>query len=330
MALMLLGVFSSLMLVTNLTTSFASGIGPGTSCAKVGSKTVSIGVALVCQINHGKPRWTVALNQKRKSPSPKLSPIGTTTNSSSTPEPRAVWQPNVLDTFHLQLSGVLAINVTANIYDIDLFDTSPEQIAQLKQKGHKVVCYFSAGSSENWRPDFAQFLMADMGNPLEGWSGEKWLDTRSDSVRKLMRARLDLASSKGCDGVDPDNVNGYTNSTGFPLTADNQFDYDRFLSVQAHSRGLAIGLKNDVTQLSALATSFDFAVNEQCHEFDECTGYRAFTSKGKPVLNVEYQKRFVDNIDGAFVALCVRARAENLHTLVLPLLLDGSFRLSCD
>lgn len=235
----------------------------------------------------------------------------------------------MLDTFHLQLSGVLATNVAADIYDIDLFDTSPTQIAQLKQQGHKVVCYFSAGSSENWRPDFAQFLMADMGNPLQGWSGENWLDTRSGTVRKVMRARLDLALSKGCDGVDPDNVDGYTNYTGFLLTAHDQLDYDRFLSAQAHSRGLAIGLKNDVAQLSALATSFDFAVNEQCHEFDECTGYRAFTSKDKPVLNVEYQKRFVDNIDGAFVALCVRARAENLHTLVLPLLLDGSFRLSC-
>lgn len=56
----------------------------------------------------------------------------------------------------------------ADIYDIDLFDTSAVLIAQLQQQGRKVVCYFSAGSSEDWRSDFASFQAADMGNPLSG------------------------------------------------------------------------------------------------------------------------------------------------------------------
>ncbi|OIQ72656.1 hypothetical protein GALL_457180 [mine drainage metagenome] len=145
-----------------------------------------------------------------------------------------------------------------------------------------------------------------------------------------MIGRLNLAVHKGCDGVDADNVDGYTNSTGFPLTGNDQLAYNRFLSAQAHSRKLAIGLKNDIDQLDYLAVSFDFAVNEQCHEFNECAGYRAFTSLNKPVLNIEYQKRYVDNTNYAFNALCAKARSENLRTLVLPLLLDGSFRMSCD
>jgi len=260
----------------------------------------------------------------------KLAKIYTVTTPEEVPVMNAVWQPNLLDSFHLQLRGVLTTNVAATIYDIDLFDTSAAQIAQLKQQGHKIVCYFSAGSSENWRPDFASFLATDMGNPLQGWPGENWLDIRSDNVRSIMRTRMNLALDKGCDGIDPDNVDGYTNPTGFPLTAQDQLDYNRFLSSEAHSRGLAAGLKNDVGQLSDLAATFEFAVNEQCHESAECADYQAFTSLGKPVLNVEYQSRYVSNTDGAYDELCDSARAENLRTLVLPLLLDGSFRLSCD
>lgn len=244
--------------------------------------------------------------------------------------PKAVWHPKLSDTFQLQLSGVLNANVTANIYDIDLFDSSPSQIALLKKKARKVVCYFSAGSSEKWRSDFPKFLPTEMGKPLQGWQGENWLDIRTSNVRKIMRARIDLAARKGCDGVDPDNVDGYTNSTGFPLTAKEQITYNRSLAHEAHVRGLAVGLKNDIAQIIVLAPNFEFAVNEQCHEFDECSGYSAFTSAGKPVLNVEYQHRYVGNVGGAFDALCASARSENLHTLVLPLLLDGTSRRTCD
>jgi hypothetical protein len=40
-----------------------------------------------------------------------------------------------------------------------------------------------------------------------------------------MSTRLALASSKGCDGVDPDNVDGYDNDSGFDLTPSTALDY---------------------------------------------------------------------------------------------------------
>ena len=240
------------------------------------------------------------------------------------------WLPQLGDTFQLQLRGVIRTDVDATIYDIDLFDSSSAQIAFLHESGRRVVCYFSAGSSEKWREDFKKFAPSDMGKVLDGWPGENWLDIRSSNVRKIMLARLNLGVKKGCDGVDPDNVDGYSNSTGFPLTSINEIDYNSFLSNQAHIRGLAIGLKNDGGQVAALASRYDFVVNEQCHEFDECATYRVFTSLGKPVLNVEYQQRYFHNVDGAFQALCSTARSEKLYTLVLPLLLDGTSRLSCE
>jgi hypothetical protein len=224
----------------------------------------------------------------------------------------------------------LNTSYNATVYDIDLVDASAVTIAQLKAAGRKVVCYFSAGSSEDWRPDYSKFATADKGKALDGWAGEKWLDIRSANVRAVMAARLDLAQSKGCDGVEPDNVDGYTNSSGFPLTPQDQLDYNRYLATAAHLRGLAIALKNDVDQLAALEPSFDFAVNEQCNEYSECGGYSAFTGKGKPVFNAEYKSNYVNNTSGARDKLCAASKAAGIRTLVLPLDLDGSFRYSCD
>ena len=200
------------------------------------------------------------------------------------PEPSSRWIPAASTTWQWQLKGTLNLSYSVDAYDVDLFDTPASTIAQLHSSGRKVICYFSAGSSEDWRDDYASFKAADMGNALDGWPGERWLDISSANVRSIMAARLDLAQSKGCDGVEPDNVDGYTNSTGLALTAQQQLDYNRFLATQAHARNLAIGLKNDVDQLATLAPDFDFAVNEQCHEYDECDGYSAFTQANKPVF----------------------------------------------
>ena len=75
-----------------------------------------------------------------------------------------------------------------------------------------------------------------------------------------------------------------------------------------------------------LVDEFDFAVNEQCHEFDECDAFVPFIERGKPVFNAEYAQEFVD--DPALV--CGDSLERDFRTLVLPLDLDGSFRISCD
>jgi len=246
----------------------------------------------------------------------------------SPPSP-AAWQPALSDSWQWQLRGTINTSYPVAVYDIDLYDAPIATIQALQAAGKKVVCYFSAGSSENWRSDFSAFQPADMGSALTGWKGENWLDTRSANVRKIMRARLDLAASKGCDGVEPDNVDGYANKSGFPLTAATQLEYNRFLASEAHNRKLAIALKNDVSQLSELVGDFDFAVNEECHAYNECDGYQSFILNGKPVFNAEYASSYATDVS-ARQALCADARARNFHTLVLPLALNDSFRYSCE
>jgi hypothetical protein len=210
------------------------------------------------------------------------------------------------------------MTVRADWYDIDLFDNTDATVAALHARGVRVVCYFSAGSSENWRPDFASLPSAALGSPLAGWPGERWLDVRHAGVRRVMQARLDLARRRGCDGVDPDNVDGYANASGFGLRAADQLDYNRFLADEAHARGMLIGLKNDVEQVPALLSSFDFAVNESCFAHDECDAQAAFTRADKAVLQIEY-----GDIPTLSRTVCARARALRFFTI-----LPGADRLN--
>lgn len=238
------------------------------------------------------------------------------------------YRPGLTATWQWQLEGTVNESYQVEIYDIDLFDSTPTLIQRLKGSGKHVLCYFSAGSFEDWRDDASQFTAQDKGKPMDGWAGENWLDIRSSNVLRIMQARLDLAFSKGCTGVEPDNVDGYTNDTGFPLTAQDQLTFNRRLASEAHARGLTIALKNEGDQAEELADDFDLVVNEQCHEFNECGAYQPFITRGKPVLNAEYDNRY--RTDPGRTQLCTAARNENIRTLVLPLDLDDSFRFSCD
>jgi hypothetical protein len=240
------------------------------------------------------------------------------------------WKPAITDTWQWQLSGKINTAYNVKIYDVDLFDAPEAVIDNLRAKGRRVICYFSAGSSENWRPDFKQFTAGDMGKPLSGWAGERWLDVRSANVRRIMLQRLDRAVARKCDGVEPDNVDGFSNKNGLGLGPGDQLSYNQFLATEAHRRGLAVGLKNDVGQIPALVSSFDFAVNEQCNEYDECDKLRPFTSAGKPIFNAEYQQKYQSNVAGARDSLCKASRAAKIRTLVLPTALNDKFRFTCD
>lgn len=244
---------------------------------------------------------------------------------------RPDWKPKPDQTWQLQLQGTVDTRHDADVYDIDLVDTPQAVIDALHREGRFVVCYFSAGSSEDFRRDVGLFDPSVMGRPLDGWPGERWLDIRSPAVHRFMtEQRLDLAVAKDCDGVDPDNVDGYANDSGFPLTPEDQLAFNRFLATEAHRRDLKVGLKNDLDQVADLAVHFDFAVNEQCHAYGECEMLRPFAAGGKPIFNVEYRSDYRRDRNGARQAMCGSARALPMRSLVLPLALDNGFRFSCD
>lgn len=140
-------------------------------------------------------------------------------------------------TWQWQLQETLNTSYDVDLYEIDLFDTPTATIQALKDAGRAVICYFSAGSWEDFRSDAGQFPSAIRGNIYSGFEDERWLDIRSQIVLNLMLARLDLAVQKGCDGVEADNVDGFGNNTGFPLTSADQLGFNRRLFNAAHEEG---------------------------------------------------------------------------------------------
>lgn len=239
------------------------------------------------------------------------------------------YRPTPLVTWQWQLQGRVNTGYAVQIYDIDLFGSDISLIQSLQATGKKVICYFSGGSYEQWREDAENFSPGELGHALDGWEDERWLDIRSTNVRALMEERLDMAASKGCDGVEPDNMDGYINDPGFDFTAADQLAYNRWMANAAHSRGLAIGLKNDLDQVEDLVDYFDFAVNEQCFEYNECDRLQPFIDANKAVLNAEYLDEYVNNATQRN-RLCTDSVNRQFSTLVLPLDLDDAFRHSCN
>lgn len=249
--------------------------------------------------------------QPPTTPAPPVSPA---------PPTAGIWQPRPGTSWQWQLSGRLDTSVVADVYDVDLEDTPAATIAQLQAAGRRVICYFSAGSFEAWRSDAAKFPAAVKGKKMDGWD-ELWLDVRNvEALAPVMLGRLDLAAAKGCDAVEPDNVDGYANDTGFPLRGADQLAYNRWLAAAAHERGLAIGLKNDLDQVLELVDHFDFAVNEECFSYRECELLTPFVRAGKAVFGAEYEL--------STAAFCSQANALNMDFIRKDLAL-GAARQSC-
>ncbi len=266
------------------------------------------------------------------------------------------WKPknNADITWQWQLSGDIDTTLDVYMYDVDLFDTSKATIDSLHEKDKIVTCYFSAGSLEygSDRPD--EIILTTIhpnviGNTLENWEKERWLDITNKEVWDVMENRIALAKEKGCDAVEPDNVNafevdddepmenpiedtdGYT--TGFSITYKQQLNYNRFLASTAHKYNLSIALKNDVYQAVDLVNpsapnkqdDFDWALNEMCYQYstedyDECSYYDVFDKANKAVFGVEY--------NGYINSFCSKANEKGRYWLKKHMSLD-KWQKSC-
>ncbi|MET8942679.1 endo alpha-1,4 polygalactosaminidase [Streptomyces sp. NPDC004542] len=156
------------------------------------------------------------------------------------------------------------------------------------------VCYVNAfqaqpGERASWPADL---LLRDAHGEVvvdEDWN-EPLLDIRTPARRKRVAERvnrwIDECAAKGFDAVEPDNYDSYTRSRHL-LTADDATAFITLLARHAHDRHLAIGQKNTAELAGARKrTGLDFAVAEECAEYDECGTYaKAF---GDRVLVVEY------------------------------------------
>ncbi|MEA3548277.1 MAG: endo alpha-1,4 polygalactosaminidase [Thermodesulfobacteriota bacterium] len=241
--------------------------------------------------------------------------------ASHTKHGKSWWQPKPGTSWQWQLSGPINTSVEVDMYDIDLFETPQSTIDKLHNDGRIVICYLSAGSWEEYRPDKDDYPESILGNTLDGWPDERWVDIRRlDTLGPILEARMDLAVSKNCDGIEPDNIDGYTNDNGFSLTPEDQLIFNRWLASEAHKRGLSIGLKNDLNQIEELVEYFDWALNEQCFQYKECETLKPFIQAGKAVFGVEY--------NGSPDTFCPKADELDFDWLKKSLNLDD-WRYSC-
>jgi hypothetical protein len=217
------------------------------------------------------------------------------------PPPDAQWQ--------YQLQGRIDRSNPARVFDVDGATTPQATVRALRRAGRYVICYFSAGTLESFRSDGRGLPAGVRGRAVEGFTDERWLDIRRlDLIAPLLRARMRTCARKGFDAVEPDNVDGYDNRTGFALRRGDALRFARWLARTAHGLGLAVGLKNSTGLVRSLAGRFDFAVVEQCLQYDECERYRPFVRRGKPVYEVEYA--------GTLQSRCPAAGRLGLHTIL--------------
>ena len=202
------------------------------------------------------------------------------------------WDPSPSDRFQLLLSGTptaAQLKGPFTVMELDGFDTPSSVVASLHALGKKAVCYIDVGTWEDWRPDAKAFPRRVLGKADAGWAGERWLDVRQQHVLlPIMAKRIARCVKKGFDAVDPDNVNGVENATGFHITTKEQLSYDRAIAAIAHRDGLSVALKSFASETSALQPSFDFVVEEQCVQYRECTKLEPFVAHHKAVFDIEY------------------------------------------
>ena len=243
--------------------------------------------------------------------------------SSNTTHNGSIWTPKKGDSWQIVLSHQLTdTSPPVDVFDIDLFINNASTIDTLHNNGKKVMCYFSAGSFENWRPDASKFNESDKGSPLSGWPGEWWLKTNSSNVRNIMLDRLDLAVTKGCDGVDPDNVDGYDNDNGLDLTENDAISYVNFLADAAHGRNLSVGLKNAAAIIPSVIPTMEWSVNEQCVENNECDQFQPFIAADKPVFHIEYPNKGPQAAVSLKTSLCSGPSTQGFSTVLKNMDLD--------
>ncbi|KAF1936374.1 endo alpha-1,4 polygalactosaminidase precursor, partial [Clathrospora elynae] len=216
----------------------------------------------------------------------------------------------------------------AAVWDIDLFDNPASTVKALKATGKTVICYFSAGTAEDWRDDYQDFAAADLGKVLPEWPNEKWIRIGSQAIRNIMAKRIKLAADKGCDAVDPDNtadkhvqMDMYQNDNGLNLKSTDAIDYMRWMQHEATKYNMKIGLKNSLNILNDVSSFVDFAVNEQCAQLGECQNYANFIALDKPVFQIEYPMPL--NAQAVKGVSCKGPDVAGLSTILKDLTLNG-------
>lgn len=249
------------------------------------------------------------------------------------------WQPTSAEPlgFHWYLSEPLNFpsdvdtTVSGLIYDIDWSSNNATTVSDLLSLGDHPVCYVDIGTAESWRPDFSKFPANLQGNSVGGFGGEKWLDIRAqDILLPIQFARFQVCAQQKYQAVEIDNLDGWQNNPGFPLTEAECISYDLANAAMVHSLGMAVIQKNIPENAAQVQPYFDFALDEQCYQYSECSYFSVYTANNKAVFDVEYTPKAPNCSNAASLFINAQERDLNLNTptssgyFYSPCLVDGT------
>ncbi|MEU6094944.1 endo alpha-1,4 polygalactosaminidase [Streptomyces sp. NPDC047079] len=160
------------------------------------------------------------------------------------------------------------------------------------------ICYVNTFQAQPdatrwWQENHPDLLLRDADGALV--VDEDWDEALFDISTPAKRERLagvvgewiDGCAKAGYQAVEADNLDSHERSKGL-LTADHDVAFGKLLVARAHAAGLAIGQKNAAgLARQGRSLGFDFAVAEECGQYDECGAYAdAYDDR---VFVIEYQ-----------------------------------------
>jgi len=249
------------------------------------------------------------------------------------------WKPRASEnlTWQWQLQGEIDTTLPVQVYNIDIA-VPQAKIDELKARGIKLICYFSAGTVESFRPDAPLFPQEIIGEQYEDLVDEQWVDYANiDAVASIMRARIETCKAKGFDAIEIDNVDAHNYETfdeqgevinigtNFNMTLDESIAYVRWLTNEAHSRGLGIGLKNAEEMVPDVVDEVDWMLVEDCFFDSWCLAATAFIDADKPVFMAEYDELVPD-----FTPACELAKSLGYSAIWRDTSLSTTLYLACE
>ena len=246
------------------------------------------------------------------------------------------WHPGPVSSWQYDLEWPVAVPTNVGpvqVYDLD-YDGSGQDtqaqvaavVAHAHAEGSHAICYVETGGWENYRPDAGKYPRSILGRSISGYPDERYVDIRRwPLLGPVLDARFRQCKAEGFDGVETDIDDSYTDSTGFPLTLQDEVTFDTEVAHSIHALGLAWFLKNGIDDdafITDMAPLAEGTVNEQCWQYSECSQLEPFVKAGKPVLNVEYE-------DPAPASTCRRALAFPMATMHTDVNLDGRIAWAC-
>ena len=215
----------------------------------------------------------------------------------------SVTLPPVNGQFDYQIGGTYAPLASVAIVDRD---RSAPAVS-----GKYNICYVNAFQTQPneasfWTGSHSDLLLKNSKGAYvidPDWPDEYILDTSTTAKRNaiagIVNGWIDGCASAGYQAIEPDNLDSWTRSKNL-LTKANNVSLATLLASHAHAKGLAIAQKNtaDLGSTGKSTVKFDFAIAEECQEYDECGDYTDVY--GNNVIEIEY----TDNPRSAYTQAC--------------------------